>query len=217
MFFFILSKIVKLRREGREDLACHYPRGSLEGLGTHDMFDIHRRHTRKATRDGDETETRQEWIQKKELARRPSSTTLAVLNGQHHRPPTTHKNHSTSSSPSGSAAADHSAGNRLQTNRRLANPLAGRGRTELAAMGEEYCRRWVGLATHEDVRAFRLGAAIAGGSDELAGFEDVVEGGLTAREREVLAREVTDKWSNPGMLYWVIASGFFFCARSLYD
>ncbi|KAL8281873.1 hypothetical protein RB597_009543 [Gaeumannomyces tritici] len=105
------------------------------------------------------------------------------------------------------------AGRRLQANRRLANPLAGRGRAELAAMGEEYCRRRVGLGGAEDVRAFRLGAAIAGGNGDddddnekgPAGFEDVVEDGLTAREREVLGREVTHKWSNPGMLYWVVA------------
>ena len=52
------------------------------------------------------------------------------------------------------------------------------------------------------MRAFRLGAVLA--AQHPAGRADDAVEGLTAREREVLEREVTHKWSNPAMLYNVI-------------
>lgn len=123
---------------------------------------------------------------------------------------------------------------------KLQNPLAGIDPEELANMGEAYCRKHnivtgeSGAVSDEDVRAFRLGAVIAGNPQLYAGgasatsssTEGVVQpqtegvasssqekqvygGGpfydqLTEREREVLAREETHKWSNPKQLYSVI-------------
>jgi hypothetical protein len=67
-------------------------------------------------------------------------------------------------------------------------------------MGEDYARL-AGLTSEEDLRAFRLGAMIAGDHNR---YDAIPE--LTDREREVLERETTHKWSNPSMLYWVIVS-----------
>jgi hypothetical protein len=88
---------------------------------------------------------------------------------------------------------------------KMANPLAGLSPERLAAMGEEYCQRH-GITAEEDVRAFRLGAMIAGDMNK---FDTV--NGLTEREMDVLQRETTHKWSNPSMLYWVIVSKFNEC------
>lgn len=98
------------------------------------------------------------------------------------------------------AATDGAAPDRLGASRKMANPLAGLSPQRLAAMGEDYARL-AGLTSEEDMRAFRLGAMIAG---DHAGYSSIPE--LTDREREVLERETTHKWSNPAMLYWVIAS-----------
>jgi hypothetical protein len=87
---------------------------------------------------------------------------------------------------------------RLEASAKLENPLAGLSASELARRGEEFCAKH-GLTEEEDVRAFRIGAVIAGNMNRY----DAVEG-LTEREREVLDREITHKWSNPGMLYAVI-------------
>ncbi|GAB1312948.1 hypothetical protein MFIFM68171_03158 [Madurella fahalii] len=87
---------------------------------------------------------------------------------------------------------------RLKLSQKLANPLTGLPPERLAAMGEDYARL-AGLTSDEDMRAFRLGAMIAGDQTRY----DTIPG-LTDREREVLERETTHKWSNPRMLYWVI-------------
>jgi hypothetical protein len=88
---------------------------------------------------------------------------------------------------------------RLEASHKLANPLAGLTPERLGAMGEDYARR-NGMNDEEDVRAFRLGAMIAGNMNKF----DTVQG-LSERELEVLRREETHKWSNPWMLYAVIA------------
>ncbi|KAI0181331.1 hypothetical protein GGR52DRAFT_567562 [Hypoxylon sp. FL1284] len=87
---------------------------------------------------------------------------------------------------------------RLQASAKLENPLGDFTAEQLGQKGEEFCAKH-GLADEEDIRAFRLGAMIAGNMNKY----DTVEG-LTAREREVLDRELTHKWSNPKMLYAVI-------------
>jgi hypothetical protein len=97
-------------------------------------------------------------------------------------------------------ATEEAAKERLAASQRLANPLAGLSRERLAAMGEDYARL-AGLTSDEDMRAFRLGAMIAGDNTR---YDTIPE--LTDREREVLERETTHKWSNPSMLYWVIVS-----------
>ncbi|CAK7267443.1 hypothetical protein SEPCBS119000_002555 [Sporothrix epigloea] len=125
---------------------------------------------------------------------------------------------------------------------KLQNPLAGIAPEELANMGEAYARKHNmgvgkggGEISAEDIRAFRLGAVIAGNPQMYTGGtsstsveqegalrpvdgaasgssaqEKQVYGGgpfydhLSDREREVLAREETHKWSNPKHLYSVI-------------
>ena len=89
---------------------------------------------------------------------------------------------------------------RLGASKKLANPLAGLSPERLEKMGAEYAQM-AGLTSEEDVRAFRLGARIAG--DE-SNYDTMPE--LTEREKEVLVRETTHKWSNPPMLYWVVVS-----------
>ncbi|KAI1863971.1 uncharacterized protein JN550_009250 [Neoarthrinium moseri] len=87
---------------------------------------------------------------------------------------------------------------RLEASAKLENPLAGLSQADLARRGEEFCAKH-GLTEEEDIRAFRLGAMIAGNMNKYDTVED-----LTEREREVLEREITHKWSNPTMLYAVI-------------
>ncbi|KAK4214472.1 hypothetical protein QBC37DRAFT_314322 [Rhypophila decipiens] len=86
----------------------------------------------------------------------------------------------------------------LAASRKLAHPLDGLSPERLGTMGEEYARK-AGLTNDEDIRAFRLGAIIASND---CNYDDVKD--LTEREREVLDREVTHKWSNPPMLYWIV-------------
>lgn len=108
--------------------------------------------------------------------------------------------------PGGNSAApagmDPEARKRFEASQKLANPLAGIGRDELARMGEAYAHK-ARLTSEEDMRAFRLGAMIAGDENS---YDTIPE--LTEREREVLGREETHKWSNPSMLYWVIVSEY---------
>ncbi|KAI1147224.1 hypothetical protein F4825DRAFT_158229 [Nemania diffusa] len=87
---------------------------------------------------------------------------------------------------------------RLEASAQLENPLAGLSPEQLAQRGEDFCKKH-GLADEEDLRAFRLGAMIAGNMNKY----DTIDG-LTDREREVLDKEITHKWSNPTMLYAVI-------------
>lgn len=93
---------------------------------------------------------------------------------------------------------DEAARKQHEASQRLAHPFAGVSPQELAAKGEAYARK-AGLTSEEDLRAFRLGAMIAGDDNK---YDTISE--LTDREREVLDRETTHKWSNPGMLYWVV-------------
>ena len=93
---------------------------------------------------------------------------------------------------------DEATRRRLEASAKLENPLHGLTPEDLAQRGEEFCARH-GIEDAEDVRAFRLGAVIAGNMNKF----DAVDG-LTDREREALDREITHKWKNPTMLYAVI-------------
>lgn len=99
---------------------------------------------------------------------------------------------------------DEAARKQHEASQRLAHPFAGVSPQELAAKGEAYARK-AGLTSEEDLRAFRLGAMIAGDDNK---YDTISE--LTDREREVLDRETTHKWSNPGMLYWVVVGQYTF-------
>ncbi|KAI8960524.1 hypothetical protein F5Y11DRAFT_266191 [Daldinia sp. FL1419] len=93
---------------------------------------------------------------------------------------------------------DEGGRKRLEATAKLENPLGGLSPTQLAQRGEEFCAKH-GFTDAEDIRAFRLGAMIAGNLNK---YDTVDE--LTDHEREVLDREITHKWSNPKMLYAVI-------------
>ncbi|GAW15377.1 hypothetical protein ANO14919_047860 [Xylariales sp. No.14919] len=95
-------------------------------------------------------------------------------------------------------ALDEGQRKRLEASTRLENPLAGFTPEQLGQRGEDYCKRH-GITDEQDIRAFRLGAMIAGNMNKY----DTVEG-LTDREKDVLEREITHKWSNPTMLYAII-------------
>ncbi|KAI1471190.1 uncharacterized protein F4812DRAFT_467375 [Daldinia caldariorum] len=87
---------------------------------------------------------------------------------------------------------------RLEATAKLENPLAGLSQTQLAQQGEEFCAKH-GITDAEDIRAFRLGAMIAGNLNK---YDTIDE--LTDREKGILDKEITHKWSNPKMLYAVI-------------
>lgn len=59
------------------------------------------------------------------------------------------------------AALDESKKRRLEASALLENPLAGFSPDQLAQRGENFCKQH-GLTDEEDIRAFRLGAMIAG-------------------------------------------------------
>lgn len=96
------------------------------------------------------------------------------------------------------AKDDDPLAQRQEVSLKLANPLAGLGQEELRELGEEYCRK-NGFTDPEDVRAFSLGARIAGNLNK---WDQVKE--LNEAERSRLEREITHKWSNPWKLYGVI-------------
>ncbi|KAH7319651.1 hypothetical protein B0I35DRAFT_450771 [Stachybotrys elegans] len=89
------------------------------------------------------------------------------------------------------------------------HPLAGYSRDQLAQMGEKYAREHQGMTDEEEIRAFRLGAIIAGDMDVDDNLHSLREkyaavNGLTEDERQTLVNEVEHKWSHPGMLYYLV-------------
>lgn len=101
--------------------------------------------------------------------------------------------------PSEATAVDQEEKRRLEASQKLDNPLAGFSPEQLGRMGEDYCQKY-GINDDEDVRAFRLGAMIAGNMNK---YDTMAE--LTAQERAALDGETTHKWRNPKMLYFVVA------------
>jgi hypothetical protein len=93
---------------------------------------------------------------------------------------------------------DEETKKRLEASAKLENPLRGLSPDELAHRGEEFCQKH-GITDAEDIRAFRLGAMIAGNMNK---FDSITD--LTEEERGTLGREVTNPWQNPRMLYAVI-------------
>ncbi|KAK4135632.1 hypothetical protein BT67DRAFT_256629 [Trichocladium antarcticum] len=112
---------------------------------------------------------------------------------EHHAATPSHTHNDTPTS-----SVDEADRGRRGASQKLSNPLQGLDRKRLAVMGEEYARL-AGLTSDDDIRAFRIGATIAGDSIR---YDNIPE--LTDREREVLERETTHKWSNPSLLYWMI-------------
>lgn len=94
---------------------------------------------------------------------------------------------------------------------KAAHPLAGYSHQQLAHMGEKYARDHQGLTDEDEIRAFRLGAIIAGDMDVDDNIESLREKylsveGLTEEERTTLVDEVEHKWRNPKMLYFLVTS-----------
>lgn len=81
---------------------------------------------------------------------------------------------------------------------KLANPLAGISHDELEQMGENYARKHQ-MGDEEDIRAFKKGACLAQDPQK---YESIT--GLTGQEMEVLRKEITNRWSQPKLLYVVI-------------
>ena len=87
---------------------------------------------------------------------------------------------------------------RANINAKIANPLAGYSNSELAEMGENYVRKFQ-IGDEEDIRAFRIGSQLAKDPNRHAEIDD-----LTAEESTVLSKEISNKWSQPRLLYLVI-------------
>ncbi|KAI3394298.1 hypothetical protein diail_2945 [Diaporthe ilicicola] len=100
-----------------------------------------------------------------------------------------------------SATGDGDLRQRHDASAKMENPLAGLGREQVMRLSEEFCAQH-GFTDEEDIRVFRLGAAIAGNNFQW----DTIDG-LTDDEKEALRMEVDHKWrANPKMLYGVIVA-----------
>lgn len=94
---------------------------------------------------------------------------------------------------------------------KAAHPLAGYSNEQLAHMGEKYAREHQHLTDEEEIRAFRLGAIIAGDMDVdddpkslRAKYASVP--GLSEEERQALVGEVEHRWKHPSKLYFLVTS-----------
>lgn len=88
---------------------------------------------------------------------------------------------------------------RANINAKIANPLAGYSRQEMMERSVAYCKANQ-IGGEEDIRAFRIGAILAQNPNRHAELEET-----TDEEKAILTREITHKWSQPKLLYMVIA------------
>ena len=88
---------------------------------------------------------------------------------------------------------------RRNASAKLANPLAGISHAQLEEMGAMYARKHH-IGDEADVRAFRMGAILAQEPRRFAQIQ-----GLTGLELEVLQKEFENRWSQPKLMYMVIA------------
>ncbi|KAL8829953.1 MAG: hypothetical protein Q9191_001708 [Dirinaria sp. TL-2023a] len=96
--------------------------------------------------------------------------------------------------------ASMSAADRLRRNinAKLANPLARLSHATLMDKGAKYAAEHQ-IGGKEDIRAFQMGACLAQDPSKY----DTVQG-LTPEELRVLRNEVTNRWSQPKLMYIVI-------------
>lgn len=80
----------------------------------------------------------------------------------------------------------------------LNNPLVGMTREDVLADVDRFVEQ-KGIAEHRDV--FRKGALVAQVSNQDGAFEHIDE--LDADEKAILRREITNRWSQPFMLYFL--------------
>ncbi|KAJ9141884.1 Hexose transporter [Pleurostoma richardsiae] len=135
----------------------------------------------------------------------PAKSEKDNTGGYHHRADSSdsgtkveHADHTEHAAGGSQPAGDGPAPQPQNMSRKLDNPLAGLSQERLGRMGEEYCQEH-GITDEEDIRAFRIGAMIAGNDNQ---FETIQE--LREPEREVLQKEITHKWANPSTMYGVI-------------
>lgn len=97
------------------------------------------------------------------------------------------------------AAGDEDLRQRQDASARMENPLAGFSREQVTRLAEDFCAKH-GFTDDEDLRVFKLGAAIAGNDFQW----DTIDG-LRDDEKVALRTEVDHKWrANPMKLYGVI-------------
>ncbi|CAI7643106.1 unnamed protein product [Penicillium glandicola] len=87
---------------------------------------------------------------------------------------------------------------RRTLNAKLSNPLAGFSHTELRSQGRAFAE-FHEMGDESDIRAFELGAVLAQSPER---YDNVA--GLTNKEKGVLRREFTHRWSQPWKMYAVI-------------
>lgn len=87
---------------------------------------------------------------------------------------------------------------RANINAKIANPLSGYNHKQLAQMGEEYVRKHQ-IGEEADIQAFRLGAILAKNPNRYAEVD-----GISAEDSAILAKEISNKWSQPRRMYLVI-------------
>lgn len=87
---------------------------------------------------------------------------------------------------------------RRNLNAKLSNPLAGFSHTELRNQGRTFAELHE-MGDESDIRAFELGAVLAQSPER---YDNVA--GLTNKEKAVLRREVTHRWSQPWKMHVVI-------------
>lgn len=78
------------------------------------------------------------------------------------------------------------------------NPLAGMSRDEVLADVTNFVQE-KGLMAH--MESFRKGALVAQVTNQDYGFEKIQE--LSTDEKDLLRREITHRWSQPFMLYFL--------------
>ncbi len=88
---------------------------------------------------------------------------------------------------------------RRNASAKLANPLAGISHAQLEEMGATYARKHH-IGDEEDIRAFQKGAVLAQDPRKFAQVQ-----GLTGKEKETLQKEFENRWSQPKLMYIVIA------------
>ena len=82
---------------------------------------------------------------------------------------------------------------------KLRNPLAGFSEQDVIADVDQWCTE-KGLTAHQDT--FRKGALVARVSQRADGFEFV--DALSEEEKAMLRKEVTSRWDQPFMLYFLV-------------
>lgn len=99
---------------------------------------------------------------------------------------------------SGSDEGPGDKAGRASTAALLRNPLVSYSHSELMADVDAFTEKY-GLDEHRD--SFRKGALVAQASNRPNGFETIAE--LTEEEKAVLRKEVTHRWDQPFMLYFL--------------